>query len=66
MSSIYVYLRIFSFVWLELTKVSQAAAGRNLWIDPSKYPKKYPNYHVRQRELYNYAFMYMYIVVRLV
>ena len=33
------YLRIFSFVWLGLTKVSQAAAGRNLWIEPSKYPR---------------------------
>ena len=28
--------------------VSQAAAGRNLWIDPSKYPSKYPKGHVRQ------------------
>ena len=37
MVSIYVYLRIFSFVWLGLTKVSNAAAGRNLWIEPSKY-----------------------------
>ena len=31
-----------------LTKVSQATAGRILWIDPSKYPIKYPNNHVRQ------------------
>ena len=40
---------MFSFVWLELTKVSQAAAGRNIG-DP-KYldrPRKYPKYHVRQ------------------
>ena len=44
----YVYLRIFSFVWLELTKVSQASAGRNPWIDPRKYPKKYPKNYVRQ------------------
>ena len=28
--------------------VSQAAAGRNLRVDPSKYPRKYPKYHVRQ------------------
>ena len=41
-------LRIFSFVWLRLTKVSQAATNRNLWIDPSKYPRKYRKYHVRQ------------------
>ena len=41
-----VYHRIFSFVWLGLTKVSQAAAGRNIWIDPSKYPRKYSKYHV--------------------
>ena len=33
---------------LGLTKVSQAAAGRNLWIDPRKHPIKYPKYHVRQ------------------
>ena len=31
-----------------LTKVSQAASGRNLWIDPSKYPRKNPKNHVRQ------------------
>ena len=40
-----VYLKIFSFVWLGLTKVSQAAAGRNLWIDPNRYLRKYPKYH---------------------
>ena len=40
--------RIFSFVWLGLTKVSQAATGRYLWIDPSKYSKKYLKDHVRQ------------------
>ena len=29
--------------------VSQAAAGRNLRVvDPRKYPRKYPKYHVRQ------------------
>ena len=28
--------------------ISQADAGRNLWIDPGKYPRKYPKYHVRQ------------------
>ena len=28
--------------------VSQAAAGRNLRIDPSKYPRKYSKYDVRQ------------------
>ena len=28
------------------TKVSQAATGRNIWIDPSKYPRKYSKYHV--------------------
>ena len=39
---------IFSFVWLGLTKVFQAAANRNLWIDPRKYPRKYFKYHVRQ------------------
>jgi hypothetical protein len=32
---------------LGLTKVSQAAAGRNLWIELSKYPRKYPYFHVR-------------------
>ena len=47
-SKIGLNLRILSFVWLELTKVSQAAAARNLWIDPSKYPRKYPKYQVRQ------------------
>ena len=31
-----------------LTKVSQATAGRNLWIVSSKYPRKYPQYYVRQ------------------
>ena len=45
----YLYSRIFSFVWLGLTKVSQADAGRNLWIDPSEYPSKYPKNHVRQK-----------------
>ena len=35
-------LRIFSFVWLGLTKVSQAAAGKILWIVPSKHPRKHP------------------------
>ena len=39
---------IFSFVWLGLTKAFQAAAGRNLWIDPRKYPRKHFKYHVRQ------------------
>ena len=29
-------------------KVSQAAAGRNLWTEPRKYPRKYPKNHVRQ------------------
>ena len=29
-----------------LIKVFQATAGKNHWIDPSKYPKKYPKYHV--------------------
>ena len=50
MFSIYILDRIslFSFVWLGLTKVFQSTAGRNLWIDPSKYPRKYSNYHVRQ------------------
>ena len=28
--------------------VSQAAAGRNLRIDPSKYPRKYSKYDVKQ------------------
>ena len=28
------------------TKVSQATTGRNIWIDPSKYPRKYSKYHV--------------------
>ena len=28
--------------------VFQAAAGRNLRIDPSKYPRKYSKYDVRQ------------------
>ena len=40
-------LWIFSFVWLGLTKVSQAAVGRNPWIDQSKYPRNYPKNHVR-------------------
>ena len=39
---------MFSFVCLELTKVFQASAGRNPWIDQSKYPKKYPKNHVKQ------------------
>ena len=49
---------LFSFVWLGKTKVSQAAAGRNLWIDPSKYPRKYPKNHVRQwaNDLDNFSF----------
>ena len=38
MSSIYLYLRIFSFLRLGLTKVSQATAGKTLGIVPSKYP----------------------------
>ena len=28
-----------SFAWLGITKVTQATAGRNPWIEPSKYPK---------------------------
>ena len=35
-------------VQMKPPKVSQAAAGRNLWIDPCKYPRKYPKHHVRQ------------------
>ena len=31
-----------------LTKVSQAAAGRNFWIHPRKNPRKYKKYHGRQ------------------
>ena len=36
-------LQFFHFVlpWLVLTDVSQAAACRNLWVDPRKYPKLY-------------------------
>ena len=41
-------LWMFSFMWLGLTRFSQAAAGRNPWLDSSKYPKKYPKYYVRQ------------------
>ena len=37
----HLYRRIFLFAWLGLPKVSQAAAGKNLWKDPRKY-------HVRQ------------------
>jgi hypothetical protein len=48
LASTYILGRIFSIVWFGLTKVSPAAAGRNLWVDPSKYPRKYPKYHVRQ------------------
>ena len=48
MSSIYILGYIFSFVWFGLTKVSQTTEGRNIWIDPRKYPRKYPKYHVRQ------------------
>ena len=47
MSSIYI-LGYFHLNGWDYTKVSQAAAGRNFWIDPSKYPKKYPKYYVRQ------------------
>ena len=37
MSTVYnLYLRIFSFVWLGLTKVYQAASGRNHWLNPRK------------------------------
>ena len=36
-------------MWLGLTRFSQAAAGRNPWLDSSKYPKKYPKYYVRQK-----------------
>ena len=39
----HLYNEIFSFVWLGLTKVSQTAAGKNLWTEP----RKYPQYHVR-------------------
>ena len=42
-------LWMFSFVRLELTRFSQAAAGRNPWLDSSKYPKKYPKCYVRQQ-----------------
>ena len=41
----HLYLLIFSFVWLGLTNVSQAAAGRNPWIDTSKCPK----YNIQSR-----------------
>ena len=42
-------LWIFSFVWLGLTRFSQAAAGRNPWLDSSKYLEKHPKYYVRQQ-----------------
>ena len=44
-------------VWLGLTKVFQAAVGRNLWIDPSKYPRKYPKNHARQWALVDELFV---------
>ena len=46
----YLYLRMFQlYGWeLGLIKFSQAASEINFWIDPSKYPRKYPKYHIRQ------------------
>ena len=35
---------------MSLTKVSQTAVVRNVWIDPSKYPCKY---QIRQRAIPN-------------
>ena len=26
----------------------QNTAGKNLWKDPTKYPRKYPKFHIRQ------------------